>query len=451
MSQHITIRNFGPIKEVSIEVKDILIFIGAQASGKSTIGKAIFFFKSLGDDLINYLEQSYQKKQFDDHVNINEFAKVVTNKFIRIYGSVSNFPNMYLEYRYGNGVEIFIKFVSEHNSINIIFNKIFLEKSSNITDQWKQVFNEKNNSKFLSSKELQMVNFKLAALFHNMSYEVSSLFNDHPAYGERDFLFIPAGRSLVTTLSKQIYNIDLEDSFLSNSNFIKLDYFVREFIRRSNDVKPLFEKDSLDSIFKEVIEKYDSNLQRVIQLAKDLVKLILKGSYRYQNGLERIDLDNGQSIPINLASSGQQEVIWILLFVYLLIIHEYQVCLVFEEPEANLFPIAQKEIIDLIALLANQNQNQIILTTHSPYILSSFNNLLYAYILGNNKPEEVDRVVSRHFWLDPNRLDAYILEDGTARSIMDTETGLINSGEIDRASDIIVDTFNQLFELEDEE
>jgi predicted ATPase len=53
---------------------------------------------------------------------------------------------------------------------------------------------------------------------------------------------------------------------------------------------------------------------------------------------------------------------------------------VVEEPEAYLFPVAQKQIIDLIALLANQNENQVIVTTHSPYILSSFNNLLYAYI-----------------------------------------------------------------------
>ncbi|MCT7956701.1 hypothetical protein [Laspinema palackyanum] len=107
-------------------------------------------------------------------------------------------------------------------------------------------------------------------------------------------------------------------------------------------------------------------------------------------------------------------------------------------------------MIDLIALLANQTHNQVLLTTHSPYILSSFNNLLYAYNVGSRQPEQVERVVNRHLWLDPNRLDAYILEEGKARSIFDAEMGSIESAEIDKASEIIVNTFNQLFELEDE-
>ena len=43
-----------------------------------------------------------------------------------------------------------------------------------------------------------------------------------------------------------------------------------------------------------------------------------------------------------------------------------------------------------------------------------------------------------------------MLAGGNARSIMDTEIGLIESAEIDKASEIIVDIFNQLFELEDQ-
>jgi len=37
-----------------------------------------------------------------------------------------------------------------------------------------------------------------------------------------------------------------------------------------------------------------------------------------------------------------------------------------------------------------------------------------------------------------------------ARSIIDSDMGLIESAEIDKASDIIIDTFNQFFELDDE-
>ena len=66
-----------------------------------------------------------------------------------------------------------------------------------------------------------------------------------------------------------------------------------------------------------------------------------------------------------------------------------------------------------------------------------------------DKAEEVAAVVDPHLWIRSSRLDAFILEDGTARTIVDREMGLIQSAEIDRASDIIVDTFNQLFDLED--
>ncbi|MFM7370804.1 MAG: AAA family ATPase, partial [Sphaerospermopsis kisseleviana] len=100
------------------------------------------------------------------------------------------------------------------------------------------------------------------------------------------------------------------------------------------------------------------------------------------------DFGNGKSTLINFASSGQQEVVWILLLILVLILNQRNVFLVIEEPEAHLFPVAQKQMIDLIALLANQAANQIILTTHSPYILSSFNNLLYAHQLGLQKSEQ---------------------------------------------------------------
>ena len=40
----IEIKNFGPVKEATIDLdKNIQIFIGPQASGKSTICKVIYF------------------------------------------------------------------------------------------------------------------------------------------------------------------------------------------------------------------------------------------------------------------------------------------------------------------------------------------------------------------------------------------------------------------------
>lgn len=41
MSEKLTIRNFGPIIDMSFEFKKINIFIGDQGTGKSTVAKVI--------------------------------------------------------------------------------------------------------------------------------------------------------------------------------------------------------------------------------------------------------------------------------------------------------------------------------------------------------------------------------------------------------------------------
>ena len=43
MLQRLEIKNFGPVKSASIEIRPALILIGQQASGKSTIAKLIYF------------------------------------------------------------------------------------------------------------------------------------------------------------------------------------------------------------------------------------------------------------------------------------------------------------------------------------------------------------------------------------------------------------------------
>ena len=59
--QKIVIRNFRQISQAELEVKDFLFLIGEQASGKSTIAKLIYFFKSLKQDYFNLLYDSHKQ------------------------------------------------------------------------------------------------------------------------------------------------------------------------------------------------------------------------------------------------------------------------------------------------------------------------------------------------------------------------------------------------------
>ena len=54
--QKLIIDNFKQITHAEIEIKDFLLLIGPQASGKSTIAKLIYFFK--------FLQQFYRPLQY---------------------------------------------------------------------------------------------------------------------------------------------------------------------------------------------------------------------------------------------------------------------------------------------------------------------------------------------------------------------------------------------------
>ena len=63
--QKIIIKNFGAIEYAEVEIKKVLVLIGEQASGKSTIAKLIYFFKSLKEDLFIQIYQDTSRDSFD--------------------------------------------------------------------------------------------------------------------------------------------------------------------------------------------------------------------------------------------------------------------------------------------------------------------------------------------------------------------------------------------------
>jgi hypothetical protein len=98
--------------------------------------------------------------------------------------------------------------------------------------------------------------------------------------------------------------------------------------------------------------------------------------------------------------------------------------------------------------LATVESNQVIITTHSPYILSSLNNLLYAYSIGQKRPKETKNIVDKRLWINPDQLNAFFVSEGCIHNIIDDEFRLIKSEAIDSASIIINNTYNLLFDLD---
>ena len=178
---------------------------------------------------------------------------------------------------------------------------------------------------------------------------------------------------------------------------------------------------------------------------------ILKGKYSSDKSGEKIQLENGSIVRLANASSGQQESIRILQDLFLVILRDEKVLRIVEEPEAHLFPIAQKQMIELLALMVNQNkENSLIVTTHSPYILSTFNNLLFASRVIEKNPSaesEVSEIVDVDFRLKATDFAAYTLrftEGGFVSESIMSDRGVIKQNYLDTASEMLSYEFNHL-------
>ena len=123
---------------------------------------------------------------------------------------------------------------------------------------------------------------------------------------------------------------------------------------------------------------------------------------------------------------------------------------IIEEPELNLYPTAQQGLLNWLVEKCTQGENDLTITTHSPYILSSCNLLLEAYKVAQLRPDledEIAAIVPKACWLNPNEFAAYYVADGTVKPITDERTHLIGGNELDAVSGDISDSFRKLLRL----
>jgi len=433
--QKITIKNFGPIREIEISLNKFSVFFGPQASGKSTLSKSVYFFKSIRDELYNLFISSIQSEDNKILKNAHLFYKL-NNKFKSIFGFSYLPHNFFMEFIYKDGHSLVLK---KANNKEVKF-----EFSYNMREEIRRLLNFVNSYKEQKSSKNKKENLKsILGVMKDKLFlmNMRNLLNE--AFGDdREILYIPAGRSLISTLSNKLYLLFQISEYDRN-----VDYLIREFSGKIMDKKDYFEKDVWDI----VSEKQNSNENEIdtknISMYIDIMKSILGGRYRFEDGKDRFYLNARNYIPLNLASSGQQEAVWILYLMLFYFIEGKECFIVIEEPEAHLFPKAQRDILRAISLFVNRGNNQCIITTHSPYLVSSMNNLLYSKHIHNTYGREND-IIEKEFWIDPSSVLALFLSDGTIKNLLDDETKLLSSSSLDAISDTNSDEFEKLYELE---
>ena len=420
--QRLIIKKFGPIENCDIDVKDFLVLTGPQASGKSTVAKSVFFFNYLKDILFQYVIKTNQRKSLFESRSLKEsFVFEVRNAFVQSFGENVGNTDTSIKYIYDNGRFVEVTFNESNAGELIVVPKLDNELSKAIE---------------MLDNEIKENGIKNADDIRKNIY--SDIFKN-----DMEILYIPAGRSLLTLLSAQIGYLY---SVMDDRQKSTMDYCTQNYLERVLQIKSYFDRGPSQLLKKEL--NNNSNIdEAILKMAIAKIEEILKGEYKNSDGEELLKLSDSEFIKLNYASSGQQEAVWITNMLFYYMLGNMKTYFIIEEPESHLFPEAQKAITELISIAKN-DKNKVLITTHSPYILGSINNLLYAEKIGKSKNKEmVEELVSPHMWLSHSVMGAYYLANGVLENILDEEYQDINHDVIDGVSSVINETYEKLTDL----
>lgn len=453
--QKIRVKNFQAIKEMEIEFDKCLVLIGEQASGKSTISKLIYFYKSIRDTLLSmiYEEPGRQVPLFP----FMEFEEALTRQFTQFFGDHRALPIFEIEYAYAE--DKIICFSNRNNAASLEVsilpkNSEFAEALSDGVYGVYEAFEEAQKQTALPLQRrsnLQYVARREA--MRDIEDYVNLLFDE-----SRTNLFIPAGRNVTnyepfklafygnlrSYMSRKIAATPMTDFFL-----------IRNFLEHVEFMQQVFKDRELANLIEQAETQAGAQGEQfvgrdVLEFAQKRMNQILKGNYLHDSQGEKLVLDSQNYVYLQNASSGQQEVIRILQDIFLILLEQTDAFRVIEEPEAHLYPMAQKHLVELFAVVLNKTDSQIILTTHSPYILSVLNNLLFARRVVDKNSEvfsEVNEILPEMCWLDPRATNVYFLKDGHCRSIFDDSIGLIDQNSLDEISEELGADFEELYDI----
>ncbi|MBF0610091.1 MAG: ATP-binding protein [Magnetococcales bacterium] len=400
----IEIHELGPLTNVELTLKDFMVFIGPQASGKSTLSRVIHYFYSLPDAIHRFVASPiWNENRFPaslDLSGLKEDLKKIWSDCVYENGRVRlNWTgNVFIEFNL-DGVIFsyeFLKVIREHHD-NI---KLALQLSKNLKG-W-------NQYEAVNKKYLEFIR-KLSA--------------------KNEVINIPTDRANIVGLA-----------FPKDLSLGELEFF-----------------ELINQIRKEGGKKESKDLPG--QLVEILAQRILRGTLlpRFMGDLFSFVANDKVTnspiekvIPLARASSGQKDAAWLVEVIKDSILRQNQnTALIVEEPEGHLFPEGQKTMAELLGLFFNSYGNQVVMTTHSPYMISALNNLIYAKDVGEGQSNKAaEKIINPHLWIDGSRVGAYLLKDGHAQCVIDPDLGLMDVGPIHKVMDEIDDENDRLFDLE---
>ena len=436
MNGTVKIQNFGPIKNAEVALdKNVQILIGEQASGKSTIGKVVYFCNKIRDYTLDYLMTEERFSQNHENEYFTYYLKYLRRKFMDCFGKTTHMPYFQIHFTFGKQYVRIYK--SRDGYVMLQFAPGLEAQLRDLFGEVAETYRRQNTSESTSNEGLEIYDKIIMAtmLKQRLRYTVTSMF-----LSAEEVIYIPAGRSLLATLSEDM-------RYLLAQN---MDLTMREFVELIQTTRKRFGT-KIPEMIKDYTKTENGQINNMaVGQAYSLIQEILKADYTSEEDGEKIYFDERHWVKLMYGSSGQQEALWILLLVFIIILENKNAFVIIEEPEAHLFPKAQRKIVNLIALMVNTTKSKVMMTTHSPYILTAANILLYSRKVEEKPSSGTDTIVPRNLRLSYEKTAAYKVggKDRTIVSLLDEETHMIDADYIDSVSEIINEELERLLEKE---
>ena len=379
----IRIKNFGPIKEGYnendgwLDIKKVTVFIGNQGSGKSTVAKLISTFTWMEKALTR---GDYDKKAFE--------MEGVLKKYL-VYHKIENYFRYHSYNKKGQMKKVFsndsvIEYVGDSYSFKYYQGHLVISESQTGNYLLPQIMYLPADRNFLSSiddlKTQRIFSAALSELLYEFDNSKKEMKGDlRLPINEIDLEYDKENDILY--LKGNGYKIKLAESSSGFQSFVPL-FLVTSFL--TNSVKSQAENkepmssDELNRFKRGVTDIYSSN--NLSDEQKRAAISALSGRFN-------------KSAFINIV----------------------------EEPEQNLFPTSQWQMLKSLLQFNNMNEgNKLIMTTHSPYIINYLTLAVKGYLVeekikGLDQKEELNTklasILPLNSFIKPDDLVIYELND----------------------------------------
>ena len=346
------------------------MLIGPQSSGKSTIAKVISFCLWLEKDVLmrrntDYVSWSFVEKQLLEFHKLKNYLNegyaifFVGDAIDFCYTKDMCFAKLKDGFeRCKIGKVAYIP--AERNAVtlpNIASLKMPEYNTRSFIFDWLEV-----HQKFQKKNAVDLLKLKLKYYYDESSQKDMIVLEDGKEIGLEE---ASSGLQSVVPLYVYVYYLThwiydhQEDISFEKKDRIE-GALSREYIKMfSKQMNVVMDEEFLNQAVKEA--KLSPGFKKILGTAKTLKKA---GNDSLDNLLETV-LELEENIS-----------------------HPHYSNIIVEEPELNLFPETQKDLIYDLLEMINSGRDHLLMTTHSPYLLYALNNCMLGALVQENIPEE---------------------------------------------------------------